>query len=54
MYLMHFGYEKVIYYQAIGRLSKLLSNPHLSQKIVLCVSARPYGTHTEENVFPLP
>lgn len=52
--LMYFGYGIVIYYKAIVRLSQLLSNPHLRHIIVLCVSARPCGTHAEENVFPLP
>lgn len=51
---MYFVYEMVIYYQAIVRLSQLLSNPHLRHISVLCVSARPCGTHAEENSFPLP
>lgn len=51
---MYFGYEIVIYYQAIVRLSQLLSNPHLRHINALCVSARPRGTHAEENSFPLP
>lgn len=54
MSLMHFRYEKVIYYQAIRHLSKLLLNPRLRHMIVLCFSARPCGIRVEENVFPLP
>lgn len=49
---MHFGYEIVIYYQAIVRLSQILSNPHLRHISVLCVSARPCGTHVEVISFP--
>lgn len=50
---MYFGYEIVIYYQATVRLSQLLSNSHLRHISALCVSARPCGTHVEENSFPL-
>lgn len=50
---MYFGYEIDIYYQAIVRLSQLLSTPHLRHISVLCVSARPCGSHVEENSFPL-
>lgn len=51
---MYFGYEIVVYYPAIVRLSQLLSNPHLRHISVLCVSVSPCGTHAEENGFPLP